>query len=274
MANVTVFRAEGETLERLPIEASTLDEATIQTGHGTYCVFRLYPGPCVLRLDSHLNRTRRSAEALGKPFSHSNEWLRAALRRAVRQSGFTLSRIRLTVPYAAPGAAVIALEPFAPPPPEVFERGVRVGLASGARARPEVKDSRFVEQRLALQQSQSGVYEILLADEAGRILEGTGSNFYAVLGGALRTAGEGVLQGITRSLLLEVAPRVLPVVLEPVTTADLPSVDEAMITSSSRGVVPVVQIGDSPVGSGVPGPLSARLRAEFDAQVEAELEPL
>ncbi len=83
-----------------------------------------------------------------------------------------------------------------------------------------------------------------------------------------------MLEGVARSLLLEVAPRVLPVVLEPVTLADLPRLSEALITSSSRGVVPVVQVGEVAIGSGAPGPMTARLRAEYDAQVEAELEPL
>lgn len=274
MGNVVVYRIQGSDLERLPIEADTLDEATLKTAHGTYTVFRLYSGRRVLRLDRHLARMRRSAEALGMPYPHSDVWLRDVVRRAVEESGIDIPRVRLTVPFSAPDAALVALEPFSPPPPEVYAHGVRVGLAHDTRERPDVKDSRFIEKRVALQSDMAAVYEIMLTDEQGRILEGTGSNFYAVLGGELRTAGEGMLEGVARSILLQIAPRVLPVVLEPVTVSDLPRLDEAMLTSASRGIVPVVEVGGVTIGSGLPGPFTARLGAAYDAQVEAELEPL
>ncbi len=274
MSRIVVFRALRGDLTRLPVDADTLDEATLQTGHGTYSVFRTYPGLRVLRLDAHLDRMRRSADLLGEPFSHSDEDIRAALRRAVEQSGLDMPRIRLTVPFDAPESLVIALEPFAPPPAELFAQGVRVGLSTAHRERPQAKDSRFIERRRVLQSAQAGVYEVLLCADNGAILEGTSSNFYAVRAGRLLTAGEGMLLGIARSMLLEVAPAVLPIDLTPAHLADLPALDEALLTSSSRGVVPIVQIGETVIGSGVPGPFTQRLRAAYDARVEAELELL
>ena len=75
---VVVFRARGDTLTRLPVEAASLDEATLLTGHGTYSVFRLYPGRRVLRIGCHLERMRRSAVGLGHPYPLTDEWLRGA----------------------------------------------------------------------------------------------------------------------------------------------------------------------------------------------------
>lgn len=274
MSPIYAYRATDDDLARLDCLAATLDEATILTGHGTYSVFRLYPGRRVLRLDQHLARMRRSAAMLGVPFPHSDAWLRTAIRRAVEASGLDMPRVRITVPYDAPETAVVLLEPFAPPPPEVYERGVRTALADAPRALPGAKDSRFIEQRALLREAEPEAYEVLLCDAAGRILEGTGSNFYAVLEGELRTAGEGMLEGIARRLLLEAAPAILPVRLEPVTRADLPRLAEAMLTSSSRGVVPITEIAGRPIGDGRPGPLTHRLGAAYDARVEAELEPL
>lgn len=271
---VVVFRARGDTLTRLPVEAASLDEATLLTGHGTYSVFRLYPGRRVLRIGCHLERMRRSAVGLGHPYSLTDEWLRGATRRAVAAAGFEMPRVRLTVPYEAPDAAIIALEPFEPPPSHLVDQGVRVAVSRLQRENPRVKDSRFIETRQRLREAQGDAYEVLLCDEDGAILEGTTSNFYAVRNGALYTAGEGVLEGVSRSILLEVAPTILPVFMRPVRLDDLPEVREAMLTSASRGVVPIVQIGDARIGPGVPGPVTARLRARYDAQVEAELEPL
>ncbi len=275
MGSVRAFRLQGDTLTALPIEAATLDEATLQIEeHGVYSVFRIYAGERVLRLQRHFERMRQSAAMLGQPYPISDEWLRDAVRRAVRASGLQTPRVRLTVPSNAPHTALILLEPFDPPPPALYEQGVRVALARAHRERPRAKDSHFVEMRNALRAEYPDAYEVLLYDERERILEGTSSNFYAVLGGMLRTAGDGVLEGVARSILLEVAPAVLPVYCKPVTLSDLPRLDEAFLTSSSRGVVPIVQIGDVTIGMGMPGPITLRLRARYDAQVEAELKPL
>ncbi|MGF1507742.1 MAG: aminotransferase class IV, partial [Anaerolineae bacterium] len=105
----------------------------------------------------------------------------------------------------------------------------------------------------------------------GHILEGLSSNLYAVLGGTLHTADDGVLAGVARSILLDVAAEVLPVQMEPVTTGDIPRLEAAMLTSSSRGVVPIRAIGEQAV------PVSAvvrRLQEAYAARIEAEMEPL
>jgi branched-chain amino acid aminotransferase len=218
---------------------------------------------------------RASAQLLGFPFRHSDTELRTAVRQAVEASGFEMPRVRLTIPFAEPDSALILLEPFSPPPAEVYERGVRVNLAYGQRQMPRAKDSRFIEARRRLVvEHDGGAFEVILCREDGALLEGTSSNFYAVLDGTLRTAGEGVLEGIARSVLLEVAPAVLPVVLESVQVDDLPRLSEAMLTSASRGVIPVVQIEGTIIGDGRPGPFTAQLRARYDQQVEQELEPL
>ena len=67
---------------------------------------------------------------------------------------------------------------------------------------------------------------------------------------------------------------VLPVVLNPIHVDDLPKISEAMLTSSSRGTVPIVQIRGVVIGDGPPGPVARALRTAYDAQVEQELEPL
>lgn len=271
---VVVYRYAGGVLTPLPVEARTLDEATVQTGHGTYSVFRLYSGQRVLRLDHHLDRMRRSAAALGEPFPHTNADLRDVLRRAVAAAGIEMPRVRLTVPYDAPETVIAALEPFTPPPAELYAQGVRAGLAEAVREHAEAKDSRFIERRRQLIERQPGVYEVMLHDAQGAIREGTTSNFYAIIDGTLRTAGEGMLQGIARSILLEVAPRILPVEFVAPCVDELSRAAEAMLTSSSRGVVPVVEVGEIRIGTGRPGPLTTRLGEAYDRQVEAELEPI
>ncbi|MBN1311029.1 MAG: aminotransferase class IV family protein [Anaerolineae bacterium] len=275
MSSVSMFRACGEVLERVPVQADSLDEAALQNGHGVYTVFRLYPGWRVFRLASHFARLRHSADLLGEPFLLTYDWMRLVLRRVVEEIGLALVRIRLTVPFDAPETVFIALEPFTPLPAALYQEGVSVGLVEGRREVPRAKDSQFIEWRKkARMRHPYSVYEIMMYDGAGWILEGLSSNFFAVLDGELRTAGDGVLEGIARSILLEVAPSVLPTVLDPIHMDDLPRISEAMLTSSSRGVVPIVQVRGVVIGDGKPGPVAKALRAAYDAQIEQELEPL
>jgi branched-subunit amino acid aminotransferase/4-amino-4-deoxychorismate lyase len=275
MGSVIVFHANGSGMARLPVEAATLDAATLQTGHGVYAVIRTYPGNRVVRLDQHLARMRRSAKLLNQPYPHDDNWLRGVLRRAVEASNLPLARVRLTVPFDAPESAVVAVEPFQPPPDSLYEQGVSVGLAQKSRREPRAKDSRFIVDRKALYADQPpDTYEILMYSQDGYIVEGTSSNFYVVLNGKLRTPEEGMLEGIARGMLLEAAAPILPVSLGPIHLDDLPSIDETMLTSASRGVIPVVRIAGKAVGTGRPGEVFWRLKAAYEALVERELEPL
>ncbi len=279
MAEITVYRADlAGGLTPLDVTAATLDEATLKTGHGVYGVFRLYrpadgsAEPRVFGLDRHLDRMRNSARLLGYDFPWGNEDLRAVLREALAVSGVGLARIRLTVPYDALATAVITLEPYQPIPASLYENGVAVGLVDAARSTAHAKDTRFIEERVSLTNKE--MYETILVGPDGAVLEGTTSNVYFVLVGTFRTAGDGVLEGVARRLLLQAASRVLPVETTAIQRDDLPSISEAMLTSSSRGVIPIVSIAGQPVGAGMPGPVYHELRTAYDALVEQALRPL
>ncbi len=80
--------------------------------------------------------------------------------------------------------------------------------------------------------------------------------------------------GISRKILLEVIPPSLTLQPQPPQLADLAEFDEAFLTSSSRGVVPIVQINEVSIGDGRPGPITRQLSALYDDWVEDHLEPL
>ena len=120
----------------------------------------------------------------------------------------------------------------------------------------------------------AGVHEGLLASDRGEILEGLSSNFFGVAGSTLRTEGDRILEGVTRSLVLELARGLAPVVFSPVLVSEIGSLGEAFVTSASRGVLPVVRVDDVQVGSGRPGPLTRNLIQRFAELVENEAEDL
>jgi branched-chain amino acid aminotransferase len=243
---------------------------------GVYTSFRLYPGRKAMRLARHLDRLVHSGDMLGAALRVTPDYLRAMLRRAVEESGIDVPVVRITVPFDSPNVVLFALTSFTPPLELLYTEGAHVITVALQRGLPPAKDSRFVAaRREALRTLLNGAYEGILRAPGGELLEGSSSNFYAVLDGVLRTAGEGiVLSGVARSLLLDVAPDVLPVDLTPIRTADLPRLSEAMITSSSRAVMPVVRIDDVTIGAGIPGPVYHQLAGRYQARLESELEPL
>jgi branched-subunit amino acid aminotransferase/4-amino-4-deoxychorismate lyase len=89
------------------------------------------------------------------------------------------------------------------------------------------------------------VNEIVLYDESGALLEGTQTNFYAIIEGKLYTAGEGVLEGTVRRLLLQVcAAHNVPVILDPPPNIkDLRNWEGALLSSTSRLALPIDWIG-------------------------------
>jgi branched-chain amino acid aminotransferase len=153
------------------------------------------------------------------------------------------------------------------------------------RDNPRAKLTQFIATAAAYRaQLEAGVNEMLMIGEDGSILEGLSSNFFGVVGGVLRSANEGVLNGITRSVVLDLAKAAgIPVELRGVRYQDWPTLDECFITSASRGVLPVIQIdehviaplrGRRSAGPGQPGPITRRLVQEFTAWVQKELDEI
>lgn len=240
---------------------------------GVYSVWRSYSHNKFLHLEAHLTRTRRSMALLGWEFELDETAVRQAIHTICTNAPYPEMRVRLDVlaePAAALGSdsrVLLALMPFTPPAPEMYAQGVKMDIASGLeRAQPLIKTADFAVKRRGF---TSAAYESLLVDEADRILEGTGSNFYAVRDGVVWTAGEGVLEGITRQIILDlVAELEIPLRLEPVTLADLSHLDEAALSSSSRALLPVVEIAGQMIGNGRPGPITQRILAAYNDYVE------
>lgn len=266
----------------LPPEIMTLDQASLELPGGSYTTFRTYQGCCALQLGAHLQRLEESARLVGRFERIQAEQIRSALRQAIAQAQAETSRqqelrFRLTLDLeAAPGEVLISAEKLHTPLPEEYQEGVRVETSRLRRERPAAKLTGFIAQasaaRLAL---PTGIHEALMVDEGGCILEGLGSNFFAVRQGKILTAGEGVLPGITRSQALESAQRLgIEVVYEAVVVSELAVISEAFITSSSRGVLPVVQVDQMVIGTGKPGEVTLRITDEFEQQIQKKLEPI
>jgi len=251
---------------------SSFGAAAAQLPEGAYTTFRTYGGRGVVRFTQHLRRLRESVALQGHPGAIDEARARRAVRGALDATSHPESRVRLTF---APPRLFVSVEPFTPPPRRVYEEGVACATLPMRRENPHSKDTRFIARaESAYRGLPPGVEEGLLVDESGDVLEGLSSNFFAIVGGTLRTEEERVLLGLTRALVLEVAEREMPVERRAVSRDALPDVEEAFITSVSRQVLPIVTIDGRPVGGGRVGPRTRAIVAGFDALVARETETL
>ncbi len=94
-----------------------------------------------------------------------------------------------------------------------------------------------------------GAFESIMIDRHGNATEGTFTNLFIIKDGVLKTPGGQMLFGITRKIILEMAPEILPVEECDISLEDLYEADEIFLTNSVKGIVPVKGID----GQVVPG---------------------
>jgi branched-chain amino acid aminotransferase len=254
-------------------KSPSLADASGALPPGAYTTLRTYHRNRLLRLDRHVRRLEDSASELGASASRlAMEDVRRAIALALAAAGHPESRLRLTW---APPRLFVSIERFEPPPERLYREGVWCASVPLRRGQPHAKDSRFLATAAGIfERLPAGVYEGLMVAEEGALLEGLSSNFFALREGVLRTEHERVLPGVTRSMVLEVAREFLPVSQQAVRLQDLPSVSEALLTSVSRGIVPVVRIDDRTLGDGRPGATTRDLMRRFGLWAEREAAPV
>lgn len=280
MSPITIWKVNHSDLERVdfPAEIQSLDQGTQLLPDGAYTTFRTYQGrTAVLRLGDHFDRLEQSAALVGRIEHLARNDIRLALRSALNHFASEEARVRIILDLLMqPGEIYLLIEPLRTPPADLYHDGVRVVTRYFQRENPLAKQTVFIHQADLVRHSlPTGVHEAVMVSESHEILEGLTSNFFGVCGGTLYTAAEGVLEGITRSLLLEVAAaNGIPIQYNPILVNQITTLDEAFITSASRAVLPVVQIDDVMIGSGRPGQVTLELLAAYQARIGRELDTI
>jgi len=245
--------------------ATSLDLITQQLGNGYYSTFRTYGGgQRVMGLARHLDRLPGVDTLL----------FRRTLNQLSRH--FIPEEVRVRIVLTFSNELYVSIEPLILPPKKYYSNGIKTKTTSIQRHDPRVKGTSFIresrDERAKL--VSQGIYELLLTKN-DRILEGMTSNFYYVMRGTLHTAKRNILFGVTRNTVLYLAKRVkIPVRYTSLSTSQIGTINEAFITSSSRGVLPIVKINESKVGRGKPGPLTRRLMKDYNTYVESKSEPI
>ena len=252
-------------------------------GEGIYETMRTYNSRPFL-LDRHMRRLRNSARmiALDLPFTDGELAMQITETRDVADvQGEAYIRVLVTRgigeltydPHATPTPSiVIIVKPQVDPPPEAYERGVRVVIVDVVRNHPDtvnplIKSNNLLNCALAGQQAiRRGGYEGIMRNYRGELTECTTANLFVVQDGTALTPPLecGLLSGITREFLFEVGTEAGIAVREQVLRdEDLFRADEAFLTSTTRELLPIVNVDDRTIGSGSPGPITKRLLEIF-----------
>lgn len=154
--------------------------------------------------------------------------------------------------------------------PDKQERGLHATISRVRRIAPEsvdptVKNYHWLDlQRGLFDAYDQGGETAILVDAGDNVVEGPGFNVFAVKDGAIFTPERGVLEGITRRTVIELAAAdAIPLETRPVPAEELRRADEVFVSSTAGGVIPITTVDGEGIGGGKPGPVTWRLRAAY-----------
>ena len=247
----------------------------------TYDVVTVWDG-AFFRLDAHLERFMRSCERFRLDPGLTPAQIEEVLAECVRRSGLRSSYVEMIVtrgqpPWGSrdPRQAVNRFYAFAVPFVWIAneaqrERGLHVKVSAVQRipassVDPRAKNYHWNDLTMGLLGAlDEGADTVVLSDARGNVVEGPGFNIFCVKDGALVTPREGVLEGISRRTVIEIAGSLgLPVALRALPADELRGADEAFLTTSGGGVLPVTRVDGQVLGTGRPGPVTQRLLATY-----------
>jgi branched-chain amino acid aminotransferase len=252
-------------------------------GEGVYETLRTYHGQPFL-FERHMRRLRKSADMLALAIPLTDGQIDTRFRETLAAAalpGDAYIRILVTRgvgeltydPAACPDPTIVVIvKPHVSPAADVFEKGVKVALVPVLRNHPSslnplIKSNNLLNNALAMQHAlKHGGFEGVMRNHRGELAELTQSNLFIVKNGAALTPPieAGLLPGITRAFLFELgAEHGIPVREAVLRDEDLLNADEAFLTSTTRELVPIVQVDDRKIGAGTPGPITQALLRHF-----------
>lgn len=271
---------DGEYIEIKDAKISVLDWGLLRSD-ATYDVVHVWDRK-FFRLGHHLARFRRSVGKLRMTLPYTDDEMTEIFKELVRRSGMENCYVEMILTRGTsptfsrdPRDAVNRFIAFAIPfgwiaNEEQRKRGLDIVISNIPRINPEsvdptVKNYHWMDLVAGIFEAYDrGAENVVLVDGAGNITEGPGFNVFTVKNGIVSTPSRGVLEGITRQTVLDLCEELqIRAEQRPVGVGEVHEADEVFISSTAGGVMPVCRIDGKPVGSGKPGPVTARLSETY-----------
>jgi branched-chain amino acid aminotransferase len=245
-----------------------VDDLALIRGIGVFDLLRTYHGKPYF-LKEHVNRLLESARRIDFEVPWDcDEICRVALETLSRNN-LDEANIRIIVTGGSSAdfmslggkpRLLVLVTPLPKLPARWYREGIKVITRKIRRSNPGAKSINYLPAAMALRQAQAqGAVEVLYLDDLGNVLEGTTSNVFAFLQGRLVTPEHGIVSGITRKVVLQIAARYYPIERRVLQRQELLESQEVFITGTNKGLVPVVRVDDIVIGNGRPGPETRRM---------------
>ena len=279
----------GQLVRKEDAKVSIFDAGFV-VGDGVWEGLRLHKGRLVF-LDTHLDRLFAGAAAIGLDIGMSRAQVVAALDELLTANGMEDGvHLRLMVTRGPKSAAnqdprnalgtptVVILAEWKSPSPAIVTRGLKLATVSIRCSPAEMFDMRLNSHSrlnliIALNEAIAlGADEGIMLDPHGFISSCNATNFFWVKDGEVRTSrGDYCFNGVTRGNVIRLCEQNgIPLVLGDFPPEDCRTADEAFVTGTFGGLTPVREIDGVTLPLTLPGPVTTRLRALYEALKDAE----
>ena len=283
-----LININGELKPRDQAMVSVFDSG-FMLGDGVWEGLRVHQGKLSL-LDRHLDRLFEGAKAIAMDLGVSREELtnrlyetldankmeegghvRLMATRGVRSTPYQDPRVVVT-----PATVVIVAE-YKEPPEGVHERGLKLFTVHVRRGDPAVQDQKINSHSklncilASIQATQAGADEALMLDPHGFVATCNSTHFFIIRKGEVWTSsGKYCLGGITRGLVLEVAHDAgIPAFEKDFSLTDVYGADEAFVTGTFAGIVPVREVDGRQLECR--GPMVERLQQLYRERIDRDI---
>jgi branched-chain amino acid aminotransferase len=280
-AKESTIYIDGEFLPESEAKISVFDHGLLY-GDGVFEGIRFYNGR-VFRLEEHIERLWDSARSIMIEIPLSRRQMTEALLETIRQNGLRDGYIRQIVTRGVgnlglnpqqckrPSVIIIAAT-IALYPESMYQTGLTIVTCatrrpSAATLNPAVKSLNYLNNVMArIEANLAGADEALMLNDAGNVAECTADNVFVIKRGQIFTPpiAAGALRGITRSVVFEIAGELgMKIAETEITRHDVFIADECFLTGTAAELIPVIKADGRVIGSGEPGPITARMIARF-----------
>jgi branched-chain amino acid aminotransferase len=268
-----IFYIDGKFLPETDAGIPVNDLAILR-GYGIFDFLRTYGGK-PFHLKDHLKRLEHSAKSIDLKLPLSLEEIHDIVIETLKRNQHKDSNLRIVVtggqtidsitPCGKPRLLVMVTE-VCPCPSKWYEDGVKIITVPLERQIPAAKSLNYLSAILALKEAyQQKAVEAVYTDRDKNLREGTTSNFFIFIDGKMITPGtEEILPGITRQIVLELAENEFEVQIRDIHMDELAKAQGAFLSSSSKQILPVVQVDDLTIGKGKPCEQTRLVMSRFE----------
>ncbi|WP_210465360.1 aminotransferase class IV [Rufibacter roseolus] len=266
--------------EFLPLDSTYLhvSDLAIQRGYGIFDFFKTQNGH-PLFLDGYLGRFFNSAQLMGLEVPLPAEDLKASITRLIQMNGLGDSGVKmiLTGGYSengynpGPPNLIMIEQPLTLPSEAQQAAGIKIITHEYVRELAEAKTINYTVGIRLIQKVKALGADDVLYHQQGVVSEFPRSNFFIVRAdNTLVTPAKEILKGITRKNVLELASKKYRVEEGTVTLENIAQAKEAFMTSTTKRILPIVEVDGKPVGNGKPGEVSLELLRDLIQLEEAQ----